>query len=54
MAAKVLQFEFFWPMLFKDSYTFVATYDRCQKIENISERNEIPLNTILEVELFDI
>ncbi|KAJ4702921.1 Retrovirus-related Pol polyprotein, partial [Melia azedarach] len=53
-AAKVLQSGFFWRTLFKDSYSFVAACDRCQIIENISRKSEMPLNNILEVELFDV
>ncbi|KAI5335638.1 hypothetical protein L3X38_025771 [Prunus dulcis] len=53
-AAKVLQSGFFWPTLFKDAYAFVAACDRCQRTRNISSRNQMPLNNILEVELFDV
>lgn len=53
-AAKVLQSGFFWRTLFKDSYSFVAACDRCQRIGNISRKSEMPLNNILEVELFDV
>ncbi|XP_062080443.1 uncharacterized protein LOC133785207 [Humulus lupulus] len=53
-SAKVLQSGFYWPTLFKDANFFVKAYDRCQHTSNISRRNEIPLNVILEVELFDV
>ncbi|KAJ4724585.1 Transposon Ty3-I Gag-Pol polyprotein [Melia azedarach] len=53
-AAKVLQSGFFWPTLFKDAHTYVTTCDQCQRSGNISQRNEMPLNSILEVELFDV
>ncbi|PIN17864.1 DNA-directed DNA polymerase [Handroanthus impetiginosus] len=53
-AAKILQSGFFWPNLFKDAHSFVANCDRCQRTGNISRRHEMPLNTILEVELFDV
>ena len=53
-AAKVLQSEFYWPTLFKDAHQFVSTYDKCQRMGSISKRDEPPLQTILEVELFDI
>ena len=52
--AKVLQCGFYCPTLFKDAYTFVTSCDRCQIIGNISRKNEMPLNNILEVELFDV
>ncbi|PIN05056.1 DNA-directed DNA polymerase [Handroanthus impetiginosus] len=54
IAAKILQSDFYWPNLFKDPHSFVANCDRCQRTWNISRRHEIPLNTILEVELFDV
>ena len=53
-AAKVLQCGFYWPILFKDVHTFIMACDWCQKTSNISRRNEMPLNYILEVELFDV
>ena len=53
-AAKVLQSGFYWPTLFKDAHQFVKTCDRCQRVGNISKRNEMPLQTILEVEIFDV
>lgn len=53
-ASKVLQCGFFWPALFKDAHAFVMKCDRCQRVGNISRRNEMPLTNILEVELFDV
>lgn len=52
--SKVLQCGFFWPSLFKDAHAFVMKCDRCQRVGNISRRNEMPLTNILEVELFDV
>ncbi|KAL4304424.1 hypothetical protein GQ457_10G016670 [Hibiscus cannabinus] len=53
-AAKVLQSGFYWPTLFKDAYNYYKACDRCQRTGNISRRNEMPLQCILEVELFDV
>ena len=53
-AAKVLQSGFYWPTLFQDARQFVLTCDRCQRTGNIGRRNEMPLNGILEVEIFDV
>ena len=53
-ATKVLQSGFYWPSLFKDMHQFVSTYDKCQRIGRISKRDEPPMRTILEVELFDL
>ena len=52
--AKVLQSGFYWLTLFKDAHQFVSTCDKCQRMGSISKRDEPPLRTILEVELFDI
>ncbi|KAL4271242.1 hypothetical protein GQ457_13G014340 [Hibiscus cannabinus] len=53
-AAKVLQSGFYWPTLHKDAQLFCQHCDRCQRTWNISKRNEMPLQNILEVELFDV
>ena len=52
--AKVLQSGFFWPSLFKDARSFVLACDRCQRTGNMTRRSEMPLNFILEVEIFDV
>ena len=52
--AKVLQSGFYWPTLFKDAHQFVSTYDKCQRMGNISRKDEPPMHPILEVELFDL
>ncbi|KAJ9565613.1 hypothetical protein OSB04_001579 [Centaurea solstitialis] len=52
--AKVLHSGFYWPTIFKDAEVFVRKCDRCQRTGNISRRHEMPLNYILEVELFDV
>ena len=54
IAAKVLQSGFYWPSLFKDAHQFVSTCDKCQRMGGISKRDEPPMRTILEVELFDL
>ncbi|KAK8662646.1 hypothetical protein V6N13_024537 [Hibiscus sabdariffa] len=53
-ATKVLQSGFYWPTLFKDAHNFYKACDRCQRTGNISRRNEMSLQCILEVELFDV
>ena len=50
--AKVLQSGFYWPTLFKGAQSFAKACDKCQRTRNISNKNEMPLNSILEVELF--
>ncbi|KAI5338676.1 hypothetical protein L3X38_017948 [Prunus dulcis] len=53
-AFKVLQSGFFWPTLFKDAFDSCYKCDTCHKMGSISRRNEMPLNNILVVELFDV
>ncbi|KAL4280281.1 hypothetical protein GQ457_03G021420 [Hibiscus cannabinus] len=53
-SAKVLQSGLYWPTLFKDAHNFYKRCDRCQRTGNISRRHEMPLQNILEVELFDV
>jgi len=50
---KILQSGFTWPTLFKDCQDFVRRCDKCQRIGNISKRNEMPLTGIIEIEPFD-
>ena len=39
---KMLQCGFIWPSLFKDCHRFVQQCDRCQRLGNITRRNEMP------------
>ena len=48
-AHKILQSGFYWPTIFRDCAEWVKLCDRCQKIGNISSRNEMPLRGILVV-----
>jgi Integrase core domain/Integrase zinc binding domain len=52
--AKIIQYDFFWPFIFKDARKFILSYDSCQRTRNISKRNEILLNNIQEVEVSDV
>ncbi|CAA7039983.1 unnamed protein product [Microthlaspi erraticum] len=49
-----LQAGFWWPTMFKDAHAFISRCDACQRMGNISKRNEMPQNFILEVEVFDV
>ena len=53
-AHKILKSEFYWPTVFRDYTEWVKLCDRCQKIRNISSRNEMPLRGILVVQIFDV
>jgi hypothetical protein len=52
-AFKVLQAGFYWPTLFKDCHEFALACDRCQRVGNISRRDQMPLTNIFELEIFD-
>ena len=51
---KILQSGFYWPTIFRDCAEWVKLFDRCQKIRNISSRNEMPLRGIMVMQLFDV
>ena len=51
---KILQYGFYWPTLFRDNVEWVKNYDRCQRMDNINRRNEMPLQGILVVQIFDV
>ncbi|CAN6566835.1 unnamed protein product [Malus baccata var. baccata] len=53
-AAKILQSGFFWPSLFKDAYLCCQACDKCQRVGNLSQRNEMPQQSILVIELFNV
>ncbi|XP_058746143.1 uncharacterized protein LOC131619017 [Vicia villosa] len=53
-AAKILQSGLYWPTMFKNAQEFVRHCDKCQRTGNISKRNQMPQNSMLEVELFDV
>lgn len=49
---KVLQSRFFWPTLFRDDIAYVREYGQFHRMGTISRRHEIPLNNILQMEIF--
>ncbi|RVW84681.1 Retrovirus-related Pol polyprotein from transposon 17.6 [Vitis vinifera] len=53
-ALKVLQSGFSWPSLFKDAHTMCRRCDRCQRLGKLTRRNQMPMNPILIVDLFDV
>ena len=50
---KMLQAGFFWPSIFKDAHDYVCHCDKCQRTWGISRMNKMPLQNIMEVEIFD-
>ncbi|GJU43738.1 reverse transcriptase domain-containing protein [Tanacetum coccineum] len=53
-AKKVLDLGFYWPTIIKEAHTQVRLCEACQKIGNISKRDEMPLNSIQACKIFDI
>nr|GEU94973.1 DNA-directed DNA polymerase [Tanacetum cinerariifolium] len=53
-AKKVLDSGFYWLKIIKEAHTLVQLCEACQKMVNISKRDEMPLNNIQVCEIFDI
>ncbi|CAM8940538.1 unnamed protein product [Rhodiola kirilowii] len=53
-ARKILECGFFWPSLFRDAFEHSKRCDKCQRVGNVSARNEMPQVPILVNEVFDI
>ena len=54
MAYKVLESGLYWPSIFKDAYHFCKSCEKCQRISNITHKNQMPITNILVSENFDI
>nr|GEV33236.1 reverse transcriptase domain-containing protein [Tanacetum cinerariifolium] len=52
-AKKVFDVGFFWPTIYKDAHELVKNYDSCQRQGKISQRDEMPQNSIQICEIFD-
>nr|GEX57261.1 reverse transcriptase domain-containing protein [Tanacetum cinerariifolium] len=44
----------FWPTIYKDAHEFVKNSDSCQRQGKISQRDEMPYNSIQICEIFDV
>ncbi|GJV19638.1 reverse transcriptase domain-containing protein [Tanacetum coccineum] len=53
-AKKVFDAGFFWPTIYKDAHEFVKNCDSCQRQGKISQRDEMPQNSIQVCEIFDM
>ncbi|GKB42846.1 reverse transcriptase domain-containing protein [Tanacetum coccineum] len=53
-AKKVYESGFYWPSVFKYANEYVRRCDACQRLGNISSRNEMPQNNIQVCEVFDV
>jgi hypothetical protein len=51
--AKVRSSEFYWPEMHEDTKRYVASCPECQRNGKISQRNVMPLNYNLQIDLFD-
>ena len=51
--AKVVTVGFYWPTLHKDVEEFVKSYEKFQRVENISMRHKMLHNYTLECKVFD-
>ncbi|XP_031394316.1 uncharacterized protein LOC116205794 [Punica granatum] len=53
-ATKILSCGFYWPRVFHDCRNYIMSCAPCQRTGNISRRHEVPQNSILVIELFDV
>nr|GEY75066.1 reverse transcriptase domain-containing protein [Tanacetum cinerariifolium] len=53
-AKKVFDTGFFWPSIYRDAHDMIKTCDMCQRQRKISQRDEMPQNTIQVCEIFDV
>nr|GEY40879.1 reverse transcriptase domain-containing protein [Tanacetum cinerariifolium] len=53
-AKKVFESGFYWPTIYRDAHDLLKSYDVFQRQGNISQRDEMPQNSIQVCEFFDI
>nr|GEV07415.1 reverse transcriptase domain-containing protein [Tanacetum cinerariifolium] len=53
-AKKVFDSGFYWPTIYKDAFELVKRCDSCQRHGKISQRDEMPHNSIQVCEIFDV
>nr|GFA00929.1 reverse transcriptase domain-containing protein [Tanacetum cinerariifolium] len=53
-AKKVFDSGFYWPTIYKDAFELVKRCDSCQRQGKISQRDEMPQNSIQVCEIFDV
>nr|GEV56510.1 reverse transcriptase domain-containing protein [Tanacetum cinerariifolium] len=53
-AKKVFDAGFFWPSIYRDAHDMIKTFDIFQRQGKISQRDEMPQNTIHVCEIFDV
>ncbi|GJW42888.1 reverse transcriptase domain-containing protein [Tanacetum coccineum] len=53
-AKKVLDSGFYWTTMIKEAHNLIQLWEACQKMRNISKRDEMPLNNIQVCGIFDV
>ncbi|GJW94370.1 reverse transcriptase domain-containing protein [Tanacetum coccineum] len=53
-ARKIFDSGFYWPTIYKDAHDFVTRCDICQRQGKITQRDEMPQNSIQVCEIFDV
>nr|GEV85413.1 reverse transcriptase domain-containing protein [Tanacetum cinerariifolium] len=53
-AKKVFDFGFYWPIIYRDAHDLVKSCDAFQRQGKISQRDEMPQNSIQVCEIFDV
>ncbi|GJR00001.1 reverse transcriptase domain-containing protein [Tanacetum coccineum] len=53
-ARKIFDSGFYWPTIYKDAHDFVTRCDICQRQGKITQRDEMPQNSIQVCEIFDM
>nr|GEV84220.1 reverse transcriptase domain-containing protein [Tanacetum cinerariifolium] len=53
-ARKVFDSRFYWPTIYRDAQNFVKNYEVCQRQGKITQKDEMPQNSIQVCELFDV
>nr|GEU92623.1 reverse transcriptase domain-containing protein [Tanacetum cinerariifolium] len=53
-ARKVFDLGFYWPTIYRDAQNLVKNYDVCQREGKISQKDEMPQNSIQVYEIFDV
>ncbi|XP_075096260.1 uncharacterized protein LOC142174375 [Nicotiana tabacum] len=54
IAEKVLECGYYCSMIYQDANQIVKACDQCQRQESISKRHEMPMNFVLEVEIYNV
>nr|GEX08756.1 reverse transcriptase domain-containing protein [Tanacetum cinerariifolium] len=53
-ARKVFDSGFYWPTIYRAAQNFVKNYDVCQRQGKITQKDEMPQNSIQVCEIFDV